>query len=210
MRRGVASHGRAVRTDVRHAWETRARGQGFALPYPSVQIQDLPGLVGKERSTGKNPVRVLPGLNRIGLQDAPDRTPADRFPQGWAGATGEVRQRLAAQGLVRLGDQLAREGFDDGMIQRGKKRLYALAPAHPPVRSPPGPSGASSAAPSQDEAGPSVLLRHGRAGAVHAEARRAPHVGATETSWDADEPSGGLAPGTPRENTGGRSVRDLA
>jgi hypothetical protein len=44
------------------------------------------------------------------------------------GATGKVRQRRAAQGLVCLGDQLAREGFDDGMLQRGKKRLYAPAP----------------------------------------------------------------------------------
>jgi hypothetical protein len=30
MRRGVASHGRTVQTDVLHAWEARARGQSLS------------------------------------------------------------------------------------------------------------------------------------------------------------------------------------
>ena len=65
--------------------------KGGVLPYPSVQIQDPPGLGGEEWITGKNPVLVLPGFNRIGLQDAPDCTPADGFPQGLVGASREVR-----------------------------------------------------------------------------------------------------------------------
>ena len=41
--------------------------KGCALPYPSVQIQNPPSLLGQEWITGKNPVRVLPGFKRIGL-----------------------------------------------------------------------------------------------------------------------------------------------
>jgi hypothetical protein len=33
--------------------------KGFALPYLSVQIQNPPGLGGKEGITGKNPVLIL-------------------------------------------------------------------------------------------------------------------------------------------------------
>jgi hypothetical protein len=32
MQGAVASHGRAVRTDVLHAWETRVRGQSLSSP----------------------------------------------------------------------------------------------------------------------------------------------------------------------------------
>jgi hypothetical protein len=66
--------------------------KGFALPYLSVQIQNPPGLGGKEGITGENPVLLLPGFHRIGLQDAPDSTPTDGFPQGLVGATSEVCQ----------------------------------------------------------------------------------------------------------------------
>ncbi len=152
------------------------------LPHSRVQIQDPPSLVGEERITGNNSVLVLPGFESIGRDNAPDSTPADRLASCLGGATGQVHQRLAAQRLMGLRDHLTRTGFDDGMIQREKKRLDALAPAHPRVRSPPGSSGASSAVPPLDRVEPSALLRHWRAGAVHAEGRRASRVGATATS----------------------------
>ena len=153
----------------------------LALPQARVQLQDAPRFIGEERITGKNPVLVLPGFESIGRHNAPDRTPADRLASCRVGAPSPVRQRLAAQGLMGLRDHLTRQGFDNGMIQRGKKRLDAPAPAHPPVRRPPGSSGAASAGPHLDGVAPSARLRNWRAGAVHAAVRRAPRVGATAT-----------------------------
>src|SRR5262245_21320531 len=184
--------------------------QRLARPQARVQLQDAPSFIGAERITGKTPVLVLPGFGSIGRQNGPDRTPADRLAECLVSATRQIRQRLAAQGLMGLRDQLTRQGFDNGLLQRGKKRRDALAPVHPPARSPPGSSGAASAVPNLDGVEPSALLRHGRAGAVHAAGRRAPRVGAPETEWSAGGPSGELAPEKPRENMGGRSVRDQA
>src|SRR5439155_13878505 len=53
--------------------------QRLALPGARVQVQDRPGLVDEAGITPENPVRVLPRLDGILIQDAPDATPADRF-----------------------------------------------------------------------------------------------------------------------------------
>lgn len=184
--------------------------QRLALPQARVQRQGAPSCLGAERSTGKQPVLVRPGFERLGRHHAPDRPPAARLAACLGRATRHVRQRLAAQGLRGVRDPRTRQGFDNGLLQRGQTRRDARAPAHPPVRSPPGSSGAARAVPPRDGVAPSVLLRHGRAGAVQAAGRRAPRVGAPATSWDAGGPSGELAPEKPRANTGGRSVRDQA
>src|SRR5262245_118643 len=55
--------------------------QGAALPLARIQIQNGARLLGKVRITGKDPVLVAPGLERISVQDPPHGTATNRLAQ---------------------------------------------------------------------------------------------------------------------------------
>src|SRR5205085_2517850 len=94
-------------------------------PVARVQVQHAGGLGEEIRGAGEDPVFVLPRLDGVGIEDAPDRRAANRFAQFRLGDLGEVTQRLAAQGRLRLSYPLASKGRDQSAVEGGKKRLYA-------------------------------------------------------------------------------------
>ena len=67
-------------------------------------------------------------VESIGRHKAPDRPPAHRLASCLVGATRQVHQRLAAQGLMGVRDHRTRQGFDHGMIQRGEKTGVTPSP----------------------------------------------------------------------------------
>jgi hypothetical protein len=99
--------------------------QGPAFPHACVEIQDRPGLGGEMGIAGKDPVLVLPGLDRVLVQDPPDRTSTHGLGEYLIGPPGEVRQRLPTQRLLGLGNRFTGDGRDESVIQGGKSRLSA-------------------------------------------------------------------------------------
>ena len=48
--------------------------QRLTLPKADVQVQNAPGLVSELRVTGKDPILIAPRLDRVGVEDAPERS----------------------------------------------------------------------------------------------------------------------------------------
>ena len=104
------------------------RDQGLAFPDPRVKVQNPPGLFGEAWITREDPVLVSPGLDRSVVENPPDRAAADRLAQGMLGSDRQVVQRLTAQGSLGQVNQLASGGFDQGPIQKGKRRTLRPRP----------------------------------------------------------------------------------
>ena len=100
------------------------RAQRFAFPRPRIQVQDRPGLLGEPRVPRKNPVLVLPGLDRRFVQHPPNRAAADLLTQRRSGSPHQVGQRLATERFFRLRHHLTSHRLDQRLIQRGKKRPF--------------------------------------------------------------------------------------
>ena len=100
------------------------RAQRFAFPRPRIQVQDRPGLLGKPRVPRKNPVLVLPGLDRRFVQHPPDRAAADLLTQRRSASPHQVGKRLATERFLRLRHHLTGHRLDQRLIQRGKKRPF--------------------------------------------------------------------------------------
>ena len=107
-----------------HAQYVILRTQRFAFPRPRIQVQDRPGLLGKPRVPRKNPVLVLPGLDRRFVQHSPDRAAADLLTQRRLGSPHQVGKRLAAERFFRLCHHFTSHRLDQRLIQRGKKRPF--------------------------------------------------------------------------------------
>ena len=107
-----------------HAQHVILRAQRFAFPRPRIQVQDRPGLLGEPSSPRKNPVLVLPGLDRRFVQHPPDRAAADLLTQRRSGSPHQVGQRLATERFFRLRHHLTSHRLDQRLIQRGKKRPF--------------------------------------------------------------------------------------
>src|SRR5262249_42159939 len=58
------------------------RAQGLAAPEARIQVQDRTGFLGELGVAGENPALIPPGLEGVGMQDAPDRTAADGLAEG--------------------------------------------------------------------------------------------------------------------------------
>src|SRR5271166_5836905 len=99
--------------------------QRLTVPQAGVQVQDAPGFVGELWVAGKDPVLVPPGLDRVGVEDAPDGAGADWLSQGCRGPTRQVRTRQPAQRQLGLADGLTGDRLDNRLVARGKKRAYA-------------------------------------------------------------------------------------
>src|SRR5205823_11352178 len=75
--RGVLARAGLDRGLLVTADDVVARVQQLAFPMPAVEIKDPPGLGGELRVTGEDPRAMLPGLDRVLRQPAPDRHPGD-------------------------------------------------------------------------------------------------------------------------------------
>ena len=102
--------------------------QPLPLPRPRVQVQNRPCLLSKTWITRKNPVSILPWLDRVGAQNPPDRAAADRLVQSHLDPRSDIGQRLPTERSLGLGDLFTRYRFDDGMVQGGKNRPYGRGP----------------------------------------------------------------------------------
>src|SRR5208337_2789456 len=107
-----------------HAQHVILRAQRFAFPRPRIQVQDRPGLLGEPRVPRKNPVFVLPGLDRRFVQHPPDRAAADLLAQRRSGSPHQVGKRLATERFFRLRHHLTSHRLDQRLIQRGEKRPF--------------------------------------------------------------------------------------
>src|SRR5438270_716424 len=80
----------------------------FSAPEPGVQIQDVPGFVGKLGVAGKDPTLVAPRFDRIASENAPHCAGTDRLSQRAAGLRSEVRGGEPTQGQPGVVDRLTR------------------------------------------------------------------------------------------------------
>jgi hypothetical protein len=99
----------------------------LTLPQASIQVHNDSSLLGALRVTGKDPIFVPPWFEGSGVEDAPNRVTAYRFPQRITGLGGEIRQRQATQGQLLTVHRLAGDRLDHRFVPRGKKG--ACAPA---------------------------------------------------------------------------------
>jgi hypothetical protein len=93
-----------------------------ALPAAGVQIEYASGLFAKPRIAGINPRFVLPGLDRVALQNPANGAATDGATEVGFGPSPEVIKRLPTEGQAGLSDSFAGDGLDPGVIERGKKR----------------------------------------------------------------------------------------
>jgi len=182
----------------------------FPLPVPRIPIQHSASFFDKVRISGKNPVLVLPRFDRIGIEYPPDGAGTDRLAQGLTGLRSDVRRREPTQGQIRVVDGLTRDGFDEGVVQRGKTGPFALDQGHRPSQTPPGPSVVANSARHWDGGAPRWRPGHSRGGDRPARATPAWHVVATDTRLSVAARYLGLAPGNHRESEDDRLARDLA
>ena len=112
-----------------HAQHVIPRAQRFPFPRPRVQVQDWPGLLGKPRVSRKNPVLVLPGLDRCFVQHPPHRATADLLTQRHSGSPHQIGQRLATERFFRLRDHFTSHRLDQRLVQRGEKRPFSRGQA---------------------------------------------------------------------------------
>jgi hypothetical protein len=95
--------------------------QPLSFPQTRVKIQDAAGLLREVRIARENPVRITPGLDRIGVQNPPNRARTDRTLQSFRRLFRQVRRRQSAQGQFRPANRLTGDRFDNCPIARGKK-----------------------------------------------------------------------------------------
>ncbi len=114
--------------------------QGFSAPIPRIQVEDRPGLFHELWVSRKDPVFVLPGLDRVLVQDPRQRAAADHFAQRLLRPSREVAQGLPTDRLAGFRNAFTSQGFDQCVIPRGKKRPYGRVLRRPPGKSPPPPS----------------------------------------------------------------------
>ncbi len=93
----------------------------FALPVTLVQIQDDGGLLEEVGGTGENPVLVLPGLDGVLVEDAPDGAAADGLVQLALDPFGEIGRGLAAQRVSGASDHITGDRCDNGPVKGGKR-----------------------------------------------------------------------------------------
>jgi hypothetical protein len=105
--------------------------EGLSPPSTGVKVEDHAGLLGEVRVAGEEPVLVPPGLDRVTVEDTPESATTDRLARRVMGSRGQIGQRLAAQGRPSLGDYLAGDRLDDGLIAGGKTRPCGPVPARP-------------------------------------------------------------------------------
>ncbi len=131
---GCCKHlGAVQRRAAREGWtfgadEAVARCQWCALPPAGVQVQDAAGLLGEARVAGIEPMLVLPGLERIGSEDAPDGARAHRRGVGVGrDQPRQVGDAVTTERLVTLRRQLTGQRLDHGDVPRGGKWVSARA-----------------------------------------------------------------------------------
>ena len=107
----------------------------FALPRPSVQVQDAFSFFGELRVAWEDPVLVPPGFDRIRVENSPDGAGTDRSAQVRRSSTGQVSGREPAQWQLGSADRLTGDRLDDRPVARGKRRACARGPLDQPMRS---------------------------------------------------------------------------
>ena len=153
------------------------RAQQFALPRSGIKVQDRPGLLGKPRVPRKNPVLVLPGLDRRLVQHPPHRAAADLLTQGLAGSPHQVGQRLATEWFFGLRDHFTSHRVDQRLVKRGKKRPFGRVPHNLRWRNRRRPSDFANVVPDQRTDRPPQPPRRFPGRAAHEEAVQAESVG---------------------------------
>src|SRR5262249_21310782 len=153
------------------------------------------------------PVLIPPRLDRVSVQNSPDRAGTDGSAKRGRGTGCEICRRQSAQGKLGLADSLTGDGFDDGLVARGKNRAFARVPPYRPKRSRLGPGDAARGAPSWGETpGRPPPRRWTRLGFRRAGAPIAP-VGAGQARRFADGGDRDTGRGTQRDTSVDRKVR---
>ena len=186
------------------------RAKRFPWPVPSLPIQHAPGFFDQGRGAGNNPVLVLPGLDGIGIAYPPDGAGTDRFPQRPTGRRGDVRRREPTPRQRRVVDCLPRDGFDEGLVPRGKTGPSVLDPGQRPRQTPHGPSVVSHSARRGDGGAPLRLPGHSIGGDRPASVTPMGHGVAAETRPSVAAQALGLVPRNRRASEDDRLARDLA
>ena len=109
-----------VRTD-----DVVLAAQRLVLPGTVIQVQDSSCFLGEARIAGEDPVLIPPRLDRVGVENSPDRAGTDGSADSSRDSCGEVRGGQSTQGELSLADSLAGNGLDDGLVTRGKNRAFA-------------------------------------------------------------------------------------
>ena len=98
--------------------------QRLPLPAPCIEIEDAARFGGKLRIARKDPEAVPPRLQRVPVQEAPDRTATDRADgRVWRHQRHEVGQTPPTERLGAVSRQFTGDRFDRRLGQRGKKRV---------------------------------------------------------------------------------------
>ncbi len=160
-----------------HTQHVIFRAQQFALPRSGIKVQDRPGLLGKPRVPRKNPVLVLPGLDRRLVQHPPHRAAADLLTRGLAGSPHQVGQRLATEWFFGLRDHFTSHRVDQRLVKRGKKRPFGRVPHNLRWRNRRRPSDFANVVPDERTDRPPQPPRRFPGRAAHEEAAQAESVG---------------------------------
>src|SRR5712691_3632749 len=182
----------------------------LALPFAGIQVQNRAGLLGKVGITRKDPVRVPPRFDGIGIQHPPHRAATDGCAQGVTRPGCDVGQGLPTQRLLGFRDQFTGERLDQRLVQRGKKPPCGPVLACLPAKSRPGHSGGATVAPNTEVTVP--VARPHRGTPVVGDARAGPGSPVAVTGMERPfaRQSFPLAPRTSMGTQGGSLVGDHA
>jgi hypothetical protein len=174
------------------------RVEALVPPVALIQVEHGGGLGEEVGRAGEDPVLVLPGLDGVLVEDAPDGGAADRLIQLLLRPLGQVGGGLPAQRVAGTGDHVTGDGGDDGPVQGGKRPACALARGRPPRRNCRRPSAAASAAHSWGERRAERRLRRWTAPAVRAAATPSRRVASSAPLPSGLPPADAPGPRTPR------------
>jgi hypothetical protein len=104
----------------------------FALPRPSVQVQDACSFLGELRIAWKDPVLISPRFDRVRVEDSPEGAGTDRSAQVRRSSICQVRSRKPTQWQLGLADRLTSNRLDDRPVASGKRRACARGPLDQP------------------------------------------------------------------------------
>lgn len=117
------------------------RSKASSLPDSFIQVQDDPRPFEKEGIPRPDPRPTPPRFEGVGVENPPDRSPADGFDVLFGDDDPlNVRDVQAAQRFLMLSREFAGDAFDHRDDLRGKKPAAARGAGRPEGQSRPGPS----------------------------------------------------------------------
>ena len=97
--------------------------QRLTFPGAIVQIEDPSRFLGESRIAREDPVLITPRLDRVSVENSPDRAGTDGSADRSRGSSSEIRGGQPTQRKLGLADSLTSNSFNDCLISRGKTGL---------------------------------------------------------------------------------------